>query len=224
MSYSPGDTGEGRARRACGTRTWRTAARAANWAGTFFARRQSLMRCADTRTGRPRSSTRWSWTTASDTRLRGGFPASRYSRARRSAKAVRAPESELKASTPYFPRTWTSGPENSLYTADLGVSPARETGTSSGRASTVSYTRCPIVRPRALPGLPRPRSASSRGTDTDASFGTGPREGRDRCRTTRLPRSRRPAPGACRFPPGAVPSFLTNRQMRAGRWPQWPRS
>ncbi len=132
----PVETGVGRSRRASGIRDLQGPPRGRRTGPVLFlARRQSLIRCADTRTGRPRSSTRCSRTTASATDFRGGFPASLYSSARRSAKAVRAPESELKVPPLTLPRVWTSGPENSPYTADLRLRGGPETGTSSAGAT-----------------------------------------------------------------------------------------
>ena len=90
------------------------------------------------------------------------------------AKAVRAPESELKVSAPYF-HAWTSGPENSLYMADLRQYRPPDAGTSSsvagnGRIRTQRATHPVSFRPSR--------------TTTAPPFGTGPHEGRDRCRTT----------------------------------------
>ena len=200
MSYSPLDTGAGRARRASGIRTCSTAARAANWAGTFLARRQSLIRWADTRTGRPRSSTRCSRTTASDTLLRGGLPASLYSSARRSAKAVRAPESELKASTPYFPRAWTSGPENSLYMSDLRRKPRPGTGTSSAEAQ-LAGSQPSSAGERGRPAGPSARALTAAASTTEPALPRSApiRGGADRHRPAvrhRSPRGEGPAPDA----------------------------
>lgn len=140
-----------------------------------------------------------------------------YSSASRSAKALRAPEGELKAPTPYFPRAWTSGwtsgPENSLYMADLGIkSPDRTrnllTGSHGwqdhGAGRTTPHRQCgpsaqavSSAHVETVHDAERSRSASTgstrrrrrshglRPTARPATFGTGPHEGRDRSRTTR---------------------------------------